>query len=510
MGVRDLPGVDIEILDGQLGRRVGYATRIAIIGPSAKDFDIVEVPNSADAVDIIGVSPLLDAVLDAFLNGAGRIVVANAKAADGAFGTSQAPTGQYWKIEGATGKTPNLSHLVKLVITKGGGFGAAKYKISTNGGWTYSDERLMPDAASPYIDLDEKGDQKLHIWTDEMNFTEFNAGEWSGIECTAPSGTTDSYLTALDNVLAWRDGQGRGIEGIIILFTNGTLDTQKGFIVDVLSKLHNAWQEQEYPVWAVVNGVKLAIPTLTWENDPIYRFSAEDIDTYVDNQVALMNALRNIAGGYEERVAVNVGYGFMQDWSYWKQPHVRSAIGALAGLIAKAKIHHCIGWVGEYRVAGIMRVEPYGSDSNYMDANRLTKLHEAHAIALRTYPGYGISPVYDWLVCSDDSDFFNIRYRRIMDYAVRAVQQEFTRFINSPGADERAIGVLHSALAKPLDAIKVSEANPDGSIQDYELKLWPDEDILTNGIVHCELAIQPVATKSYLKAKFRLAKKIGG
>ena len=67
MGVRDLPGVDIEILDGQLGRRVGYATRIAIIGPSAKDFDIVEVPNSADAVDIIGVSPLLDAVLDAFL-----------------------------------------------------------------------------------------------------------------------------------------------------------------------------------------------------------------------------------------------------------------------------------------------------------------------------------------------------------------------------------------------------------------------------------------------------------
>ena len=308
MGVRDLPGVDIEILDGQLGRRVGYATRIAIIGPSAKDFDIVEVPNSADAVDIIGVSPLLDAVLDAFLNGAGRIVVANAKAADGAFGTSQAPTGQYWKIEGATGKTPNLSHLVKLVITKGGGFGAAKYKISTNGGWTYSDERLMPDAASPYIDLDEKGDQKLHIWTDEANFTEFNAGEWSGIECTAPSGTTDSYLTALDNVLAWRDGQGRGIEGIIILFTNGTLDTQKGFIVDVLSKLHNAWQEQEYPVWAVVNGVKLAIPTLTWENDTIYRFSAEDIDTYVDNQVALMNALRNIAGGYEERVAVNVGY----------------------------------------------------------------------------------------------------------------------------------------------------------------------------------------------------------
>lgn len=149
------------------------------------------------------------------------------------------------------------------------------------------------------------------------------------------------------------------------------------------------------------------------------------------------------------------------------------------------------------------------ADYSYDPKDTMTKvrtslLNDGRFTTLRLWIGYGIRFTDDWLMAPATSDYFCIRNRRIVDEAVRMVGIANVPFTNSPGITEKDMGVYRAALSRPLEAMKVTNEDSDRPIMDYRLTLTPDENIWSNGIVHCKVEIVPTPTKKKLEATFQL------
>jgi len=143
-----------------------------------------------------------------------------------------------------------------------------------------------------------------------------------------------------------------------------------------------------------------------------------------------------------------------------------------------------------------------------MDKGKLAQLNDARYVTLRNWIGYGRIATDDWMFASATSDFYCIRNRRIVDEAVRMVGIANVPYINSPGITQKDMAAYKADLSRPLEAMKVTEENTDKPIMDYKLTLRPDENIWSNGIVHCKVEIVPTPTKKKLEATFQLKTKI--
>lgn len=143
-----------------------------------------------------------------------------------------------------------------------------------------------------------------------------------------------------------------------------------------------------------------------------------------------------------------------------------------------------------------------------MDKNNLARLNDARYLCLRHWIGYGIRFVDDFTMAPATSDYFCIRNRRIVDEAVRMVGIANTPYVNSPGITEDDMAAYKADLERPLQAMKVSENDTDQPIMAYRLTLRPDDNIWSNGIVHCKVEIVPTPTKKKLAAVFMLKTKV--
>ncbi len=143
-----------------------------------------------------------------------------------------------------------------------------------------------------------------------------------------------------------------------------------------------------------------------------------------------------------------------------------------------------------------------------MDKGKLALLNDARYITLRQWIGYGRVPTDDWMMAPATSDYFCIRNRRIMDEAVRMVGIANVPYTNSPGITEKDMAAYKADLSRPLEAMKVTDEDADKPIMNYKLTLRPDDNIWSNGIVHCKVEIIPTPTKKKLEAIFQLKTKI--
>jgi len=139
-----------------------------------------------------------------------------------------------------------------------------------------------------------------------------------------------------------------------------------------------------------------------------------------------------------------------------------------------------------------------------MDKGKLSQLNDARYITLRTWIGYGRIATDDWMMAPPTSDYFCIRNRRIVDEAVRMVGIANVPYTNSPGISEKDMGAYKADLSRPLEAMKITEEDSDKPIMDYALTLRPDDNVWSNGIIHCKVEIVPTPTKKKLEATFQL------
>jgi len=478
MPIKDLPGYYPEIKDGGLGALPSLNVSVfGLIGVSSQGSespklisDLQSLANEYEA------GSLVEHAMDSMICGARQIVcLKGAASVPDVIGTpTKTGTGTGTANaniqDGVTAVKCDRTH--KFLITVSGALAAARYKYSPNNGITFSEEKsfIITEAGKSKIDLEDgtfiefsdAGSSPENSWVE---------GDVWVLANTEPKMNTEDLADALDILCAFKDANGTGLPFIYVAMPG---DETVWAILG--SKAAAVWTAEQRPIWFIVNS-----------EPPDY----EDIDTWLEALVAS-------SGEYRSRqLAVNAFYGRLLDTRGSLQ--IRAGGGCIAGLAAKGKLHWSVGWVREMTIPNCVGIEPFNSQADQMEIGRIAQLNDARFITVRHWPGYGRVPTDDWMMAPDTSDIFCMRNRRIMDASINGVKLANTPFTNEPGVAKEDMIAYKKALERPLEALIT-----EGSVMGFTLTLVPDDNIWTNGIVHCTIEIIPTPTKKKLVATFQL------
>jgi len=181
-----------------------------------------------------------------------------------------------------------------------------------------------------------------------------------------------------------------------------------------------------------------------------------------------------------------------------------STSGAEAGTIEYSTGKYSVTFATAPATGKTVSADYYYVTNAVMGPSNVARLNDARYLSFRHFIGYGIRFTDDWTRASPTSDYYCIRFRRIVDESMRQVGIANMPYINSPGITEKDLGAYKADLSRPLEAMKVTEDDTDKPIMDYVLTLTPDANIWSNGIVHCKVEIVPTPTKKKLVATFQL------
>lgn len=478
MPINDLPGYYPEIKDGGLGALPALNVSVfGLIGvaPQGRLTPklISDIPT---LVNEYGSGTLFEQALDAFICGARQIVCLRANSsvihsigipAREGTGTGTATADLQ---EGVESVKCDRTHV--FLITSSGALADAKYKYSPNGGITYSAEKsfVLTGVGKSRLALE---DGTYIEFTDAGTFPEnsFLEGDTWTLKNAEAKMNNEDLADAMDLLCNYKDANGIGLP---FIYVTPPLD-ETGWAV-LGSKAAEIWNLEQRPIYFLTNS-----------EVPDYN----DIDTWIDTLFASSATYRN------NRLAVNAFYGRLVDTKGNLQ--IRAGGGCICGLIAKAKLHWSVGWVRQMVLPNCVGIEPFISEADQMDIGRIARLNDARFITVRNWSGYGKVPVDDWTMAPDTSDFFCLRNRRIMDAAIIGVKMANTPFVNEPGVAKEDMIAYKKALESPLEALIT-----EGAIMSFLLTLTPDDNIWTNGIVHCSVEIVPTPTKKKLSATFQL------
>lgn len=188
-----LRDVSYTITDGQLVQPGQQGTGVHVkIGASpvtsAVPVIITGTMNVSKMKEKLGLSPLLDAVMDSVENGAARILCLPVAASmAGSISEVEAPesAGGNVSVEGS----PYNAFRIIVKITGKGGLNVAAFKYSLNGGYSFSDDITVPTGGK--YEVEEAG-ISLTFATDG----EFALGETYSCNTSAPTLTNEDVLNA--------------------------------------------------------------------------------------------------------------------------------------------------------------------------------------------------------------------------------------------------------------------------------------------------------------------------
>jgi len=612
MPLKDLPGYYPEILDGGLGvMPPSLAGLFAIVGTSEiGTLDIRFATNPDDIEEEYGFGTMPEHVYDAFKAGAVQIGIV--RSLPDSPHTTPISTPVQKKYGDPTGggdatfttgyvsphTVPGSGRSFRIRITASGALAengtdsAAAYKVSANGGITWSAAKrfVVTDSGSPRKAKIDMGNGTYIEFTEAATAGDsFVAGDEYWWETREPRSSLNEIIDACEKAAAWKDSNtGYGFEYIYVPVLSAgiwgaankadlkaAIKAQWAALATIADTM---WNDDQRTVFFLTN-----VPAMAADG-------SEDIQTdWITTLEACSSEYRHV------RLSVNAGFGLMLDGRGDLQ--VRAAGGSAAGLTSKAKLHHSIGWVRYMHVPNMIAIYPlkpikavddetlgtgdgsvklfagflvrkpvvpwsvvitsddvapeefvdggdgklYDSTSGVesgsidydtseysvtfvtapavgktvvadytyvtnaeMDKGNVARLNDARFLTLRHWIGYGIRFTDDWMMAPPTSDYFCIRNRRIVDEAVRQVGVANVPYVNSPGIAARDMAAYKADLSRPLEAMKITEENTDKPVMDYALTLTPDDNIWSNGIIHCKVEIVPTPTKKKLEATFQL------
>lgn len=185
-----------------------------------------------------------------------------------------------------------------------------------------------------------------------------------------------------------------------------------------------------------------------------------------------------------------------------------SISGTAAGTIDYDTGKYSVTFATAPAASKIVSADYHYVTADEMDKGRISLLNDARFITMRHWIGYGIRFTDDFMMAPATSDYFCIRNRRIVDEAVRQVGIANTPYVNSPGIAPKDMAAYKADLARPLDAMKITETDTDKPIMDYKITLTPDDNVWSNGTIHAKVEIVPTPTKKRLEAVFVLKTKV--
>lgn len=436
--VNDVAGTHIKI---------GYCTGLA---PG----QFVTLTDEDSVYEKLGAGPLAEACLDT-IQVQGGTVIAIAAAASVA-GTStditHVGTGQATFVKGGT---PNGEYDVVLEITQGGALNAAQYKVSLDGGDSWSQIKTVP------VDgIVDTGTGITITFSEAVDpATSFVAGDTYSFKTTAPSMSNQDFLDAMDVVKN---------NNFVYEFIHVVGETAPALWA-VCATEADALEAQAIPTFFVCETRNID--------------DTEDPDTYVQ---ALISEKGSFA---HERMCVVAARLELADLRGRQQD--KNAGGIVAGIIGKSKIEESAGKVRKYNLAPpALAIKPDG-----LNEGHLKQLNDAGFTVCRTYNQYpGIYIEEANLMSPPGSDYMYVKDRKLADTAGRLAYQAGMFYMKSEMFEDE-LDNLKANMEVPLDQM-VKKRHMRG----YELNLVT----AANDEIVFDLEVQEVGSIRKFKTRIRL------
>ena len=462
-----LPNVKEVIKDGGLGLIAPAASGVfGIAGPAAagNNEQLYILNDPATAEDTFTAGSLLEAIQDAFANGATKILAVKADPAGGSAATSGSITHTgTGNATTATGGTPQSDREFKLEVTVGATSDVAggKYKLSQNGGLTWGAETKFP-ASGTAIDL---GNGAAITFTNAGSTPELVAGDTYSWSTTEAKPTTQKTLDAVEilgdnDELSW------------IHVVGATDSTFRASI----SAYNAGLKAQHKYIFFVLEADRPAAGETT------------------DQWITALNA--DSASFFDSDVMVNAGWGLLTDRH--GEAVIRNGAGIIDGLIAKAAVHQSIGWVGGLRVNNMLRLFP--TDLNEAQIETLDET--GRYATFRFWPGQGFRATNGRAMASATSDYRYLESTRTMYKAVKLVRTAALPFVNSV-ADAAGLIALQKTCETPLDAMRSA-----GEIEGFEVLIPAGQDIVSIGAVKVQVSVIVKGIMRTITLTFGLAREV--
>lgn len=427
-----LRDVRTSVSDGLLGfaTETGDGLHIKIgVSPVKADTPVI-VTGDMDAARIrerLGLSPLADATMDAVQWGAGRIFCIPVTASnDGSVGEI--------KKEGAgTGRitvkgSPTNAFTVIVEITAQGGLNTAAFRISVNGGYSYTDEFTVPVTGTYEIEGTGLTVQFEETAGEDQKAGSFLAGDTFSFETTAPVATN-------------------------------------GDILDAFGKIKNFSQEFEFihivgpsalPLWQAVSEAQQELMTVY--HKPAFvlleaAFPETSADGSLDDWAFQMEADRRKIRNRDIQVCAAWGRLVRLDGTTQNA----NLAGAVSGRYAMTAVQKCIGQTNETAGMGFSRTRllellPEGYDSTIIGL-----LDEADYLTFREYDGLdGFYVYHTKMMCPDGSDYRYAEDVRVLNKIIRETRKKSLLLKNDDIDLDDIQGELEARarfISEPLDTM---------------------------------------------------------
>lgn len=437
-----LRDVTTRVSDGLLGFATETGDGVHVkIGVSPVQASVpVAITGSMDAAEIrqrLGLSPLADAAMDAVQWGAGRIWCIPVRASGGGTIGEISREGEGTGTVAATG-SPSNAFQVTVEITARGGLNTAAFRVSIDGGYSYTDETTVPVTGT----YDLEGTGLVLRFTEaageDQKAGSFLAGDRFSFRTEAPTATNGDILEAFGKLKDFS----REFEFVHMAGPSALPLWQAA------SEAQQELMEQHHKPFFVL--LEAGLPG-TGEG--------KSIQDWAIQMEADRKQVRN------RQIQVCAAWGRMVRLDGTVQ-NVNLA-GAVSGRYASTAVHKSIGQTSETAGMGFPRTKllellPEGCDSSVIKI-----LDEAGYLTFRGYDGLDDYFVYHTkMMCPDGSDYRYAEDVRVLNKIIREVRKKSLLLMNDDIGLDDIQGELETRakfISEPLDTMVAS-----GEISDYE------------------------------------------
>lgn len=437
-----LRDVRTNVSDGLLGfaTETGDGHHIKIgVSPVGSDAPII-VTGDMDAARIesrLGLSPLADAVMDAVQWGAGRISCIPVAASNDGTVSEVKKVGNGMGSLIAKGSPTNAFQVI-VEMTAQGGLNTAAFRVSVDGGYSYTDELTVPVTGTYGIEGTGLTIQFAEADGEDQKAGSFLVGDTFSFRTTAPVATNGDILSALEKV---RD-----------------LSQEFEFIHIVGPSSLPLWQavsEAQQELMAVYHKPAFilfeAVPPESGADGSLYDWAAQ-MET---DRRKIKNRDIQVCAAWGRLVRLD---GTTQNVNL---------AGAVSGRYAMTAVQECIGRTRDTAGMGFPRSKllellPEGYDSTIIEL-----LDEAGYLTFRGYDGLDDFYVYHTkMMCPDGSDYRYAEDVRVLNKIIRETRKKALLLKNDDIDLDDIQGELETRakfISEPLDTMV-----DDKEISDYE------------------------------------------
>jgi hypothetical protein len=333
---------------------------------------------------------------------------------------------------------PKAAAAVILQIVKSGGLNEGQYRLSLDGGQSFSITRTLPLEGE--IEVGDSGvsivlPQSAQVSGDEYHF-----------DIYPPTPSISAIMEALDNPLELFNPE--------CVYIVGPTDASDWAALGVLSE--TLWNQHRPTIFVAQVRPPLA---------------GEDMDDWV---AWCLQERQQISHRF---VLVNAAFGQISDVS--GQAKTRTMIGCLAGRVTNIPVQRAIGRVRDAAITGVMLPD------NFREAHQKT-LEEAGFVTAKRYAG--LDGVY-WgdarTLAEAVSDYRYLEVLRVVFKGLRLARIAALKSLydeaGDPLASEGALG-LHWLTANLHEALSVMIKAVPQELAACEIEIPPGQDIVNNGV----------------------------